>query len=73
MDTMSDCIEITFSCCINLKFRRNTRSTRFLFSLYFMLGNYELTCIVTIKITSVTTVAKSFYFVIYQIQVTSNK
>jgi len=36
-------------------------------------GNYEHPFIVTIKITSVTTVAKSFYFVINQIQVTSNK
>ena len=43
------------------------------FTLLVMLGNYEPHGIVTIKITSVTTVAKSFYFVINQIQVTSNK
>ena len=35
--------------------------------------HYEPTCIVNIKFMSVTTVAKSFYFVINQILVTSKK
>ena len=45
----------------------------FFYTLLVMFGNYEPTCIVTIKITSLTTVAKSFFFVINQILlVTSN-
>ena len=40
---------------------------------YIYNGKDEHPCIVTIKITSVSTVAKSCYFLINQIQVTNNK